>query len=164
MGLQRISRNLLITTWDVWLAVSDGASAIHRPEFWRSQKTTEGLLGSVRALREANEIVDWTVVVDGTFLVQCVLEEADFGKGSAADVCEVRALRLPTGRLTLRTAGDAAAELPVFDVPPGEYETRLEWFAAEEWRNYGVTDASQYSPTGKPEGIVTIRKRMQHGG
>jgi hypothetical protein len=149
----RMSRDLPIATSDVWMAVADDACVIHRPEFWSQRDPEDSVVERVRALRHAQEIVDWEVLLDGTFLVRCTLDQdVDLGAPSAADVCETSRIRLPTGRLMLRTAGAAAVPQTVFELPPGEYDVRLEWFEKEESK---VTlEGAAFGP---PTGILTIR-------
>ena len=111
------------------------------------------MIARIRALRRAQEIVDWEVLMDGTFLVRCIADEdADLGAPSAANVCETSRIHLPTGRLMLRTAGTAAVPQAVFDLPSGEYDVRLEWFEEEESK---VT--LEGAALGRPTGILTIR-------
>ncbi len=148
-----MSRDLPIATSDVWMAVADEACVIHRPEFWSRGDQDGSVVERVRALRQAQEIVDWEVLMDGTFLVRCIADQdADLGARSAADVCETSRIRLPTGRLLLRTAGTAAVPQVVFDLSPGDYDVRLEWFEEEESE---VT--LEGAASGRPTGILTIR-------
>jgi hypothetical protein len=153
MALSKMSRDLQVTTRDIWMAVADEACAVHRPEFWSSPGANDDLIERVRALRGARELVDWEVLLDGTFLVRCIVDaDADFDAPSTADVCEVSRIRLPTGRLMLRTAGPRAVPQPIYELPPGDYEIRLEWFEPEESK-VTLEGAAPVNPTG----ILTIR-------
>ncbi len=155
---ERSVSDVLMSSWGVWFVVADEACDLIHPRFWQADMTPSARMLAVRAAVTHGEAFDFTTILDGTFLVRFIANPAAaLDASSVADVCEMRTLILPTGRVMIRSGNPTHSAVPAITVTPGRYDVKFEWFVEQESKHYDIEDATSY-PTGDgPDGIVTLR-------
>jgi len=153
-----VSTQALVCTVDVWFAISDASCAIHDSAFWAPDENWRRFVARVRALERSGDLIKQEVVMDGCFLVRVVVMSADTKTVVSEPVTEPRLLRIPTGRVVIRSGGPEREPALVLAIERGVYEARIEWFVDEESKHYDLQTAYEYPDGDGPDGIVTLRR------
>lgn len=153
------SSTVLVKTSDIWLGVSDAACEVNAQAFWAGHDGWQSVVAAVRQLENAHELLRWEVVLDGTYLIRFVVDDdAVLDAPTTAERCVLRKLKLPTGRVVVRSGEARTAPVQAVVVSPGEYDVRLEWFIGEECKHYDIENPETYPAAEGPDGIVTLRR------
>jgi|SRR5579859_4777046 len=154
-----LAETVLIST-ELWLCISDPSNRIHTAGFWNRHDRRE-LINDIRTMNSTGEILSWEVVLGGTFRLQCLFApDANFGTPSAADITTYRRMRLPTGKLVVRAAGEGQPNL-LFQHEPGYYDVRLDWFVSQESLHYDI-GIDQYPIGDGPDGRIIIQHSREN--
>ena len=151
--------NIVLTTLGFFILLADESSPAMALTLWDERHEPAARRRVVQSLCARKEALQWTVLLDGTFLVRFVVEEVPgFDDGSTADTVTRETLDLPSGQLSIRSGQLATPSQHAVALAPGRYDVRVEWFVDEETRHSELESPADYPPGEGPDGIVTLRR------
>lgn len=154
-----IESEVCITSWGMWLVVADASSPLSDPTFWSVSMPPADRMATVRSAVSRGEAIDWTLILDGTFLVRVIVDEsAVLDTPSKDSWMEVRRLELPTGQLVIRSGDPKKSAVSICTLSPGIYQARVEWFVEQESKHYDIESPDAYPAGEGPDGIITLRR------